>query len=96
MKPQRFEIGQAVTRKIVPWASLTSNVRPKAGEIYHVSGYVHSKMLKFGNPYPGWYITFDEHGKNVFHREKDFDPVISTHELESLLSEVPITETVPA
>lgn len=95
MKPQRFEIGQAVTRKQIPWFTATSSVKPKQGEVYHISEYVHFKQLqKHGNPFPEWYVRFEEHPRTVAHRESDYDPVISDSELTELLKEETVTVTI--
>jgi len=86
MKPQRFEIGQAVTMKNpLNWLVLDG---PSAGslalfgKIYHVKEYTsyHSQYR--------WLISFEElHPEDEF-EENEFVPVISDAILESELSSI--------
>lgn len=93
MKPQRFEIGQAVTPNKKDEYQLIFDVTqngyngtlPTFGEIYHVHDY--------GWEESEWYISLHEFPKDHGFAECDFDPVISNSHLESDLRE--ITEPVP-
>ena len=93
MKPQRFEIGQAVTPKRGAWTPMDRNLpgRPPKMDIYHVSEY-HTHR---GFP-DLWFISLDELPLPTDPKfdEDGFDPVITDSELESLLNSVPETQTV--
>lgn len=94
MKKQRFKIGQAIAPKMgVDWYG--PGIRVSNVEVYHVLSYHHPSEVKFfdGDPHINcWYIQLCE-VPGTGYAEEYFDPVISTHELQSLLSEVPQTET---
>jgi hypothetical protein len=83
MKPQRFEIGQVVTPNEKGWVDLNNNgpCPVKFGKIYHVSGYRAWCKL-----YKTWAMLLEE--VPFSYDEVDFDPVISTSELESDLNKV--------
>lgn len=92
MKPQRFEIGQAITLKheyknapVQPGC-----IRPAFGQVYHVSGYA----LDTFQGKPEWWITLEEHPKRQISREADFDPVVTdavlSKELESITKQVEV------
>lgn len=84
MKPQRFEIGQAVTPKIDKEFALIKgsgdSPDPKFGNIYHVSEYLFEMNE--------WFISLDEMPDDIYYSEIDFDPVITTSELTEALEEI--------
>ena len=87
MKPQRFDIGQAVTPNIREdrwfYEGTPSEVKPKFGEIYHVKMYdEYSKG--------SWYIILSELPNTDAFNEAGFDPVISTNVLEKELNSIEI------
>lgn len=100
MKPQRFEIGQAVAVKfgeISQFNTARGVKTPRAGEIYHVESYHWGRDLlkiypQFNVDKNNWYIGLAE--LNGLYWELSFDPVITDSELESLLNSVPETQTV--
>lgn len=85
MKPQRFEIGQAVTPLYnKPWTNKNGDIfnGPSYGEIYEVSGYG-----PYSNAFHCATVILDKlPDLNIV--ERDLAPVITTHELESELSEI--------
>lgn len=90
MKPQRFQIGQAVTPKAGSWQEIgeKTGAVPMAlfGKVYHVRAYC---------AYPGdeeWYIILQELGGYASYQEQRFEPLISTEELERALNTQ--TETI--
>lgn len=88
MKPQRFKIGQEVTPTRGRWrgAEREGKFPLKYGSIYTVQSYVDKNNE--------WYIQLVEFDKDRlihFFAEKGFEPVITTKELEGLLSEIKIT-----
>lgn len=89
MKPQRFEIGQAVTPKVsFPWNN-SANIPPPKPEIYHVLEYHDGTKYTCVGGYAGhWYINVSERPYHWLALEDGFEAVISDHELASLLSTV--------
>lgn len=91
MTPQRFEIGQAITPKIDnrPW--ITNNpgygCPPKQGDIYHVTSYWYYK-------YGRWFIALREMPGKQIYDENEFDPVITTNQLEEALNEISESITI--
>lgn len=93
MKPQRFEIGQAVTPKRgEDWSwkeGYVSGPFPlKCGQVYHVIG--HYWVLSMND----WAILVAEVGMHRGFMEYHFEPVITDSELYEALQEQP--ETVSA
>lgn len=89
MKPQRFEIGQAVTPNKKKWEHVHDDVPmpPSFGNVYHVSEYWNFEDNL-------WYIHLKEVPDSYVYNEEGFDPVITTHELEKELSEIEITVAI--
>lgn len=84
MKPQRFEIGQAVT--VIdndPWDGDADTIDPKFGEVYHVSEYKY-----FDFHINEWIISFYEI-PNSGYSECSFAPVTSTEQLVEELESIP-------
>lgn len=88
MKPQRFEVGQAITPKTNdPWrnessARIENYNDPKFGEIYHVLKYNHFSQVS-----DSWMIKLHEFTNSAYD-EDEFDPVISTDALEKELKSI--------
>ena len=98
MKPQRFEIGQAVTPKRGwNWEDNDFGLGRPSSDIFHVSGYLHPSTPKRYYPdleFMGWYITLREFPQSRFFSESGFDPIeLTTEQVTSLLEE-PITVEV--
>ena len=93
MKPQRFEIGQAITPKdkdgFVREDPAEADPLLKFGEVYHVKAYRYLHKI-----YNCWIITLD--GLPYEYDEEGFDPVIETNELEKEIEEIfaPLYELV--
>jgi hypothetical protein len=91
MKPQRFEIGQAVTPRGAQWRyehpspqDISPSPDPRFGEIYHVKRYSHREA----NAGLGWGIQLNELVGTTWYLETSFDPVeITTEQLEVMISE---------
>lgn len=87
MKPQRFEIGQAVTPgKTGKMPSLHNTGQVRGGQIYHIK-----KYIEFGTHFPVWWVTTHELGDRHLIDETSLEPVISDSQLIELLSEEPQT-----
>ena len=91
MKPQRFEVGQAITliKHTKHWKCnpLVSHLLPKFGEIYHVQ-----KYLFYSTNMNCWKISLMEiDGINC--NEEAFAPVVDDTVLESDLNKIhePVT-----
>lgn len=88
MKPQRFEIGQAVTPNTKHWQAPADqklvDSPPKFGEVYHVYKYVEENNK--------WWIILIEKMKLTC-LEDSFDPVISNTALEKELSTISEPQT---
>ncbi len=91
MKPQRFEIGQAVTPKYKKWYVDVGNPnapRPRYGEVYRVRQY------QWDQSDNSWYIAFYEIPGSVGYWEEGFDPVVTdavlSKELESITKPVEV------
>ncbi len=87
MKPQRFEIGQAITPKVKAWGDAISGLPlpspddPEFGKVYHVRSYW---------PYGGeWWICLNEVNEDNAFLETNFEPLITDSVLAEALSEVP-------
>lgn len=95
MKPQRFEIGQAVTPslKVVTLETPSYGAKPIMGEIYHVEEYIHwnDERIKHCSRKGVWYVSLREYTTN-FCAEDLLDPVELTSEQISALIEESITE----
>lgn len=90
MKPQKFQLGQAVTpinnKEYKTVSGLDGGDDPRFGKIYHVSEY----RERFGE----WYIGISELSPFIFWNENRFAPIEMTSEsLTALLEE---TKTVEA
>jgi len=101
MKPQRFEIGQAVTLKVskkIPTQNPDSPSESiKLGEIYHVEKYYSPyQMGKAPNGYffDGWYCDLTEIDSCV--AEDILDPVeLTTEQITALIEEtLPQTQEI--
>jgi hypothetical protein len=92
MKPQRFEIGQAVTPRDTNWKNPNNYPTPKFGEVYHVQYYSH-EGCDCGECGRMPYVWLREFHYGVC--QSKLEPVISDSELETLLNSVPETiETI--
>ena len=88
MKPQRFEIGQAITPKGKDWTLIQGRAPlPIFGEIYHLDRYAY---LHEGD----WMIVLKEFPTDCNYDECGFDPVISTDALKAELETISEPETV--
>lgn len=90
MKPQRFEIGQAVTPRYgVDWNGRSPNYTdvpsPKM-DVLHVSSY----KEKWGY----WYIRIVEMPQDCYYREDQFEPLISDSELARELESIEVPQTI--
>jgi hypothetical protein len=91
MSGQLFQIGQAVTPISDPtkWNTLETDevkIRPKFGEVYHVSFY---------NQYGGyWWIALKELPQQNLFLQEGFAPVMGDEQLEKMLTEVMEEELV--
>lgn len=90
MKPQRFEIGQAVTPNKNHPLKFEEGCPPfKFGEVYHVMEY-HQALYKFER---AWYIVLEELPHDKIYLEMSFDPVITDAILEKELSTISEPQT---
>lgn len=89
MKPQRFEIGQAVSLRKKPKGvtNVESNEKfpcPLShSEIYHIAGYGEGRGSGKGE----WYVFIAEYNHNCLFNEDGFEPVISDNIISELLEE---------
>lgn len=93
MKPQRFEIGQAVTKnKNVEWVTIRGvnedySKEPEFGKIYHIDRY----YVYYNDE---WFIVFREFLDGAAYKESSFDPVVTeavlSKELESITKPVEV------